>query len=400
MRAAGLIYEWQYRARLWAAGRLCRLRGGATATDLPPSPSRVLVVMAGLIGDTVMSTPLIIEARRLWPAAHITLLGRRHNCELLAACPLIDARYEAPAIPFSLRKRRELARLDAWLHAQNFDVALIALGDQFAAALARARIPVRVGVSGHALEPCLTHTYAIGSPREWGPHERLNALRSLGCEVCDAAPRLWVADEARDGARARLAELGLVPGVPYAVAHPFGSTPRQWWPVGRVEELAADLRREHGLKTILVGGPETRGALDATRGDVDDSRGAFDQARGGGEESAVSAEESLIDATGAFDIPQLLAVIEQAVVVVTTDSGPFHIAGALGRPLVGLFRARRPEHAGHYHGSRVLLGRDERCTKECAWDRCRAEPCRQMDALGAGEAAGAVREILGAKTEC
>ena len=84
--------------------------------------------------------------------------------------------------------------------------------------------------------------------------------------------------------------------------------------------------------------------------------------------------------------------------VVTTDSGPFHIAGALGRPLVGLFRARRPEHAGRYARSRVLLGRDERCAKECEWDRCRAEPCRQMDALGAGEAAGAVREILGAKT--
>ena len=197
MRAAGLIYEWQYRARQWAVGRLCRLRGGATATDPPSAPSRVLVVMTGLIGDTVMSTPLIVEARRLWPAAHITLLGRRHNCELLAACPLLDARYEAPAIPFSLRKRRELARLDAWLRAQNFDVALIALGDQFAAALARARIPVRVGVRGHALEPCLTHTYSIGSPREWGPHERLNALRSLGYEVGDAAPRLWVADEAR-----------------------------------------------------------------------------------------------------------------------------------------------------------------------------------------------------------
>jgi ADP-heptose:LPS heptosyltransferase len=398
LRAAGLIYDWQYRARQWAVGQLCRLRRGAAAAAhvLPSEPSRVLVVMTGLIGDTVMSTPLVIEARRLWPAAEITLLGRRHNCELLAACPLLDARYEAPAIPFSLRRRRELARLDDWLRAQKFDVALIALGDQFAAALAAARIPVRVGVRGHALEPCLTHTYSIGSAREWGPRERLNALRSLGYEVSDAAPRLWVADDARGGVRARLAGLGLAPGTPYAVAHPFGSTPRQWWPVERVKELAADLRDTHGLTTVLVGGPETRGALNATRGAVDDRRVDFDEARGAAEEAAVSTAESLIDATGVFDIPQLLAVVEGAAVVVTTDSGPFHIAGALGRPLVGLFRARRPEHAGHYARARVLLGRDERCATDCAWDRCRAEPCRQMDALGAGEAAGAVREILGA----
>lgn len=390
MSAARLIYDWQYRARQWAVGRLYGLRRGTSHDPAPVlawgEPSRVLVVMTGLLGDTVMSTPLVIEARRLWPAAHITLLGRKQNCELLAACPLLDALAEAPAIPFSLRKRRELQRLGEWLREMKFDVAVIALGDQFAAALAEAGIPVRVGVSGHALEPCLTHAYSIGSPREWGPHERLNALRTLGCEVETAAPRLWVADEARGEARRRLAELGLAPGTPYAVAHPFGSTPRQWWPVERVKELAATLRDERGLTTVLVGGPETRGTVDA--------RGAVDEG------AAVSNVMSLIDATGAFDIPQLLAVIEGAEVVVTTDSGPFHIAGALGRPLVGLFRARRPEHAGRYAGARVLLGRDERCAGECEWDRCRAAPCRQMNALSVGEAAEAVREILGAKTKC
>lgn len=389
MSAGGRLYALQYewRQRLVGASYGLRRRLLPRTTRAAPrgEPSRVLVVMTGLLGDTVMSTPLIVEARRLWPAARITLLGRRQNCELLRACPLVDEVVEAPAIPFSLRRRRELRQLDAWLRSAEFDLALIALGDQFAAALADAGIPVRVGVSGHALAPCLTHTYSIGSPREWGPDERLNALRVLGCEVERAAPRLWVADEAREAARRRLAELGLERGTPYAVAHPFGSTPRQRWPVERVAELAATLRAGHGLTTLLVGGPETRGALDEARAKVDDG-------------NADSKVAGLVDATGAFDIPQLLAVVEGAELVVTTDSGPFHIAGALGRPLVGLFRARRPEHAGRYGCSRVLLGRDERCAAECEWDRCRAEPCRQMDALGVGEAARAAGEIL--ETKC
>lgn len=398
MSAGSRLYAFQYewRQRLVGASYAVRRRLLPRADEAasPGEPSRVLVVMTGLLGDTVMSTPLIIEARRLWPRARITLLGRRQNCELLGACPLVDELVEAPAIPFSLRRRRELRRLDGWLRSQGFDVAVIALGDQFAAALARAGIPVRVGVGGHALAPCLTHTYSIGSPREWGPDERLNALRALGREVGTAAPRLWVADEAREGARRRLAELGLEHGARYAVAHPFGSTPRQWWPVERVRELAATLRDEYGLATVVVGGPETRGALGATRGTVDEKSAALNESRGTFDEGAAAG--TLIDGTGAFDIPQLLAVVEGAEVVVTTDSGPFHIAGALGRPLVGLFRARRPEHAGRYARARVLLGRDERCARECEWDRCRAEPCRQMGALGAGEAAAAAREILGA----
>lgn len=371
-------YEWRQRLVGGAYGLRRRLLSSARARGdaQAETPARVLVVMTGLLGDTVMSTPLIVEARRLWPEARITLLGRRQNCELLGACPLVDELFEAPAIPFSLRKRRELQGLDAWLRSSRFDVALIALGDQFAAALARADIPVRVGVKGHALESCLTHTYSIGSAREWGPPERLNALRALGFKVEDATPRLWVADEARASVRRKLEELGITKGERYAVVHPFGSTPRQWWPLGRVFELAKMMRERHGLKTLVVGGPETRGAL------VDEG-------------AAGAASESVVDGTGAFDVPELLAVVEGAVVVVTTDSGPFHIAGALSRPLVGLFRARRPEHAGRYKSARVVFGEDERCARVCEWDRCAAEPCRQMNALGVDEAAGAVDEMLG-----
>ena len=73
---------------------------------------------------------------------------------------------------------------------------------------------------------------------------------------------------------------------------------------------------------------------------------------------------------------------------------PFHFAGALGTPLIGLFRARRPEHATHYAPAEVVFGRDETCMRECAWDRCRARPCRQMAALAAREVRESIQRML------
>jgi heptosyltransferase I len=357
------IYAWQYAVRQRAVAR--RFRRGTPPA--PAEPQRVLLVVSGLLGDTVMSTPVLAEARRLWPEAHITLLGGPANCELLAGCPLLDERKAVSVDPFSISGRGEVEPLKAWLRDSCFDVALILLGDQFAGLLAEVGIPIRVGVRGHPLAPCLTHTYSIGSPREWGPSERLGALGALGCDVVDVPPRLWVREAGRLGAKERLAELGLPLGEPYIVIHPFGSTPRQHWPLDRAAEVADGLREATGLRMVVVGGPETRGRLPA------------------------AVRERAIDATGALGIQELLGAIEGAEQVASTDSGPFHMAGALRRPLLGIFRARRPEHAARYPGARVVFGQCEPCDAGCRWDRCRTEPCGQMLAVSAAQVLEAMR---------
>jgi ADP-heptose:LPS heptosyltransferase len=363
------LYKWQYRTRQWYAGRMRALwQEASDGTVTEDAPRRVLLVLTGLIGDAVMSTPVIVEARRLWPEAWITLLGNRQTCELLSTCPLVDACVETPVIPFALRKRRKVGELKRWLREQDFDVAIILLGDQFAQVLAEAEIPIRVGVRGHLLSPFLTTTYDVGSPKDWGPPERLGALRALSYHVRNVRPNLWISDHARPEARRRLAELGLPEGIPYSVVHPFGSTRSQWWPLDRMAELVDSLSRGLDLRTVMVGGPETRGALGPLCGNV-------------------------IDTTGELTIPELMAVIESARLVISTDSGPFHIAGALGRPLVGLFRGRRPEHAGRYPQARVVLGQHSSCTRHCEWNRCQAIPCRQMNELTVGDVLRVIQHL-------
>lgn len=370
MSLTSLAYESQHSLRQWLVGRWYAHKrpSGASTLGEEWKPHRVLVILAGLMGDSVMCTPLLASMRLAWPRAHVTLLGRRHNCELLAACPHIDAFHTVSADPYAIRHRRQVRELRRWIASQSFDLAVIALGDQFASAIAAAQVPVRVGDKGHFLKACLTHHYDIGVARTWGPDERLNALRCLGVRPLDPTPKLWVSEPARATARVKLAGLGMRAGTSYAVLHPFGSTRRQWWPPERVSELSRVLVDQWDLDVVLVGGPETKGhaLLDMTRG---------------------------FDATGALSVSELVAVLSDASPVISTDSGPFHIAGALGRPLVGLFRASRQEHAGRYPSAFVLFGEDGHCDVACRWDRCCGVPCRQMSRLTIEDIAAAASRI-------
>lgn len=326
------------------------------------APEKTLVVVTGLLGDSVMSTPVIAEAKNIWPRTHLTVLGMSHNRELLKADPNIDEFYVCDADPFSIRKTEDVSRLRAWLSGQGFDVGIILLGDQYAHLLAEANIGIRVGVKGTVLEPCLTHTYDIRSPREWGSNERLNAIRSLGYPVEPREAKLWVDDDARASARKKI-------GIDerYLIVHPFGSTQRQWLPLEKASELFGSIV-DMGLKPALIGGKETLAANIDGRG--------------------------VVDTRGKLTLPELVAVIDGAAAVVTTDSGPFHIAGALGKRTVGMFRSRRPEHASAYTNATVVFGRDDQCALQCDWDKCAARECRQMADLPTDEVVRIIRESI------
>lgn len=312
-----------------------------------------------------MSTPVLIEARRSWPNAHITVLGIAHHRDLLAGCPHFDDLMVAEAIPFTIRQRAAAARLRAGLAERHFDIGLIILGDQFASMLREAGVPVRVGPKGIPLEPCLTHTYALGEQRAWGPHERLNALRVLGGEISEPRPTLWVDDACREEARGALERLGLSRSEPFAVLHPYGRLRRQWWPLERVRPLADVLADRLGLRSVLVGGAGQPGA---------------------------GSQGPLVDAVGRLSLRQLIGSIAQAALAVTTDSGPYHMAGALGRPTIGLFRAARPEYAHLYASARVILGSHADCAIRCDWRRCRDVPCHQISSITTADIVVAARD--------
>jgi ADP-heptose:LPS heptosyltransferase len=98
--------------------------------------------------------------------------------------------------------------------------------------------------------------------------------------------------------------------------------------------------------------------------------------------------DHLVNATGQLPLDELIALLDLASGVVTTDSGPMHVAGALARPIVGVFRSRNPMHESRYETLSPVLGRDAECQAQCSVYRCRgtnpyllSEPCAEMSAI-------------------
>jgi ADP-heptose:LPS heptosyltransferase len=137
-----------------------------------------------------------------------------------------------------------------------------------------------------------------------------------------------VAREARDEVHGR-----------YAVLNPGAAWPNKRWPAARFAALAAALRERHQIMSIVVWGP--------------------------GEEAI--ARDVVAGASGAArlapptSIADLVALVGRAAVMVSGDTGPTHIAAALGTPVVGLYGPTRPSRNGPLSPDAVTISRDAVC---------------------------------------
>lgn len=336
----------------------------ARATPLPLSPRehfdpaavrRVLIVCTGLIGDTLMSLPAIAAAKALFPSAEHVGLVTAKTRSLLAMAGCLDRFIICDTSPLTLRPAGRLALADAanLVFAGQFDLAVIFLGDDFAPLITRAQIPHRVFVAGNAYAPLATALYDIGDSRSWGPDERLHAWRVLGLEP----QRRTVTLQPPPDAIAKMVErVQAEPDGRWMVVHPFGRTPDQRWPLGAVREFMRLAEDELGLQSVIVGENPAAAAL--------------------------ATSDARFRLVGRLTLEELAALLSMCSCVVTTDSGPFHITGVLGRPGIGLFRASRPEHAHRYSCISPVVAPDVGvCQGHCLWTKCRWSPCRQMSSI-------------------
>ena len=345
----------------------------AVRTRRPPPPApfdpggvrRALLICTGLVGDSVMCLPALRAARALLPRAELGGLVTGRSRSVLIGSGALDRFILCDGAPLRLRPsaRRASVDLGGRLAAEGFDLAVIFLGDDYAPLLTHIGIPHRVFVAESAFGALATATYSIGSARTWGPRERLDAWRALGLDPTDSLPSLRPDPAATSAVTERLrAETR-----PWIAIHPFGSTTAQWWPLASAEAAARALRERFGGTVFLLGGA-----------------------------SGEWSPREMVDLVGKLTLDELIALLGQSDCVISTDSGPYHLAGALGRPGVALLRASRPEHAGRYPTVVSVVAPDNaECRSACRWDRCAFTPCRQMGALAPETVVAAAAPALG-----
>jgi heptosyltransferase II len=323
----------------------------------PDRARRVVVIDPAFVGDTVFDAVLIRELRRRDPGAHLGLVVRPPS-HLVAQRVFGLDRVHVFDKRGADRGLAGLRRVAEELRSERYEEALIPHPSIRSVLLARlADIRERTGIATAPARWLLTRPI---DARGLGLVDRRLALLRAPAASSAIAGALEKRSSDRDGPP----RIGLVIGSAWATKR---------WPMAHAAELIGSLS---GFTIVLLGGPSDRALLDELRA------------------IAPRDVERVIDAVGGT-IEELTSQIEACDVVVAGDTGPLHIARALGVPVVALF-GPTPVEAHVFAATDAVLTVDLAC-RPChphGPAKCPEGHHRCMRDLSAGRVRGAIERVL------
>lgn len=296
---------------------------------------KLLVVMPTWLGDCVMATPTLRALRTLYPEAHISALIRHNLRPILDGLDSVDRvlsvrpRTKKPGAK-KTRRRRTLVGLGRRLSKGGFDTAVL-LPNSFksAALVSVAGIPRRVGYDRDGRGVLLTDRLIPRRHRgKFLPVSTLDyylgLARYLGAEDPGHAMELAVRNETDAKAYQRLHDVGFdVEDGELLLINPGAQKEMKRWPAERFGALIDQFAEHHGMVPAVTGSPAERGVLDGV---------------------IAAAKTPVLDLPKlGMDLHMLKAVVRRSRLMVTNDTGPRHIAAALGTPVATLFGPTTPE---------------------------------------------------------
>jgi lipopolysaccharide heptosyltransferase II len=319
-----------------------------------PDVKRILCVRLDRLGDILMTTPAIRALRTSFPGRHITLLTSSVGAQAAPFLSEVDdvIAYEAPWHGLSpcASPGADLG-MQRMLESRRFDAAAIfTVYSQSALPAAMlcylAGIPRRLAHCRENPYGLLTDWVCEPEPHNGVRHEverQLALVAKVGAVCADTRMRLTVPPQARLALAARLAARDIAPRGPWFVIHPGASAASRRYPPDRFGEVAARLAHESAWPILLTGSSDETALV----------REVIESA-----DSSVRAR--LHDLSGLLTMGEFAALIESTTVLVTNNSGPVHLASALGTPVVDVYALTNPQHTPWQTAHRVLF-RDVDC---------------------------------------
>jgi lipopolysaccharide heptosyltransferase II len=340
----------------------------------------ILAVRLDTIGDVLMTTPAL-RALRSVENTRITLLTSSAGARVAALVPEIDhvVTYEAPWMKHTDPSDPAVDLLVAEdLAGRGFDAAVIftvfSQSPLPAAMLCRlARIPRRAAHCRENPYHLLTEWIRETEPERGIRHEvrrQLDLVAALGRTTSDERLSLRVPDAARRRVRELLRREGLDTVDPWVAVHPGASAPARRYPAGGYAD-AASLLSHAGFRVVFTGTGSERPLIEPIR-------------------SAMDARSWSL--AGRLDLADLAALIEAAPVLVTNNTGPAHVAAAVGTPVVDLYALTNPQHTPWRVPSRVLF-EDVPC-RNCFGSICREGHHRCLRGVAPPAVAAAAIELF------
>lgn len=329
---------------------------------------RILIVRTIAHGDIVMASPLLAALRAARPDAHLTWLVERTGRESVDASPFVDELllWDTPywkqmtrrgLFPlFFLRVWALRRMLRAW--GRPFDTLISLQPEDWPWLVGCVGAPRSVGVfdtfrryhrqtrtsrRARLYSDVFTHD-------DLPPHrtdQYLLPLRTLGLPAPPDCPtHIGYTNEDARAADAFLARHDLSPR--FITIAPMTGWPSRCWPGERYAALADALAREHGCSVVLVGGAHERAEIEAV---------------------AARMTTHPVVAAGAFGFRALAALLARASLLVSGDTGPMHVAAAVGTPFLALFGPTPVEGRAPRNGKGVALFHAVPCGP-CDQKRC------------------------------
>ena len=308
-------------------------------------PHRIVIRGPNWLGDSVLSVPAMKAVRSRFPNAEITLLVRPWVAGLFHAAPFVDKvwSHSKPGLSDWIRTARQMRR-------RKFDLALL-LPNSFESALTvfAGGVPERTGYATDARGILLTQSVAVPTGKRHQAAYYLDLVESLFGPVSEPTVEITATEDERQAARQLLRSEAVDPAKGILVINPgaaFGSAKR--WHEGRFARVADQLAEELKLQTVVIGS---------------------DAERPIGECIQRMMQHRSAVLSGQTDLETLIGLLAEASLVITNDSGPMHIAAALGVPTVAIFGSTDAEVTRPV-GLRTRVVRQEVACSPCMLREC------------------------------
>ena len=300
---------------------------------------KILVLELWHMGDVVLATPVLQNLRAMYPDARITLLAKTHALELLQHSPLVDE-----IVPFdfpwtAMSAKYDPSRYDPGairelvtrLRSMEFDLSIDCRMDLRSNMLTRAiRAKRRIGYDFGGGGFLLTDAVTAPPADQHKIDDWLGLLEPLGKSdsARSVSPSLTVTDAERGEAQRVLGMYDITDADTVVGIHPGGSHEAKRWATDNFAAVAQALADRRKVRLVVFVDPEGKGS-DMQLGDA-----AFVRT----------------------SIREMMALFTQCDVLVCNDSGPMHIAAALGVPVVAVFRTGNPKAYGPRGLNHTVVG--------------------------------------------
>lgn len=334
---------------------------------MKPRADKVLVIKLRAIGDVVLSTAVLPNIRKAYPSAAVHFLTEKASAPVLEHHPDVDRVLVLPG------RGRGIAGAAAFYRGflrERYDLVFDLFGNPRSAFLTLlSGAPARVGFSFRGRS--IAYNIRV-EPRGDRVHEvefNLDALRAVDIPVLVSQPRMPVTDRGLAAMDAWLGASG-IRGDFCVGMHVWGSWPAKRWDIGRFAELADLLVRKHKAAVIWTWGP----------GEEAHARAA---------QAAAACPTHLAPPTS---LHELAALFSRCSLVIANDSGPMHVAAALGVPTVGIFGPTNRFLQGPFGNGHAAVCKEGLDCLGCNKLTCSHLSC--MKTLTAAEVFAGVEKVL------